>query len=48
MVLALRPEGILPERSTLTLKHETIATIVETEGYSPNKEPEDSSLTKAG
>jgi branched-chain amino acid transport system permease protein len=48
MVLALRPEGILPERSTLTLKHETIAAIVETEGYSPDKEPEDSSLRKAG
>jgi branched-chain amino acid transport system permease protein len=48
LVLALRPEGILPERSSTTLKRETISTIIQDSGNTLVKELEDSSLKEGG
>src|SRR6266702_2833896 len=36
LVLALRPEGIFPEKPSLTLKRQTVATIIETKAKGPD------------
>ncbi|TMI51706.1 branched-chain amino acid ABC transporter permease [Candidatus Bathyarchaeota archaeon] len=46
LVLALRPGGILPEKSSLTLQRETVATIVQTKADNLAQKGDDSS-TKA-
>ena len=47
LVLALRPQGILPEKSSTTLKRETIAKIIQDSGNTLVKELEDLSMKEA-
>ncbi len=48
LVLALRPEGILPEKPSLTLKRQTVATIIETKAKGPDEESQESSVKENG
>src|SRR5207247_11213041 len=43
LVLALRPGGILPEKSSLTLQRETVATIIQTKADNRAQKGDDSS-----
>src|SRR5437667_7035974 len=44
LVLALRPEGIFPEKPSWTLKRQTVATIIETKAKGPDEESQESSV----
>ncbi len=44
LVLALRPEGILPEKSSMTMKRENVSTIIQTRASRPDQKPEASPL----
>lgn len=48
LVLTLRPGGIVPEKSSLTLKRQTVVTIIKTKENGPDHQLKDSSLKENG
>ena len=46
LVLALRPEGILPEKPSLTLKRDTVANLLQKKAIQADQNPDESSLKK--